>query len=466
VSGAGSQIRDTIEKHGLLSPGDAVVLGLSGGPDSLCLLDVLCGISEQEDLDICAVHLNHLFRPGAAEEDMRFCEQECDRRGVPIRTFTVDCARMAREEGITPEEAGRKARYEAFARVAREWKEAGKKQVKIAVAQNRNDQAETVLFRIMRGTGVDGLAGIEYSRTDEYGNQVIRPLLDTDREEILAYCRGKGLAPRTDATNMEPVYSRNRIRLELLPYMKENFNGNIVGALARLAENAAEDKAYLVQETERAFAGARLDGAGVTLAREKLLQLPPALLHRVIVKAFSDAGLQQDIGRVHLEQADSLISGDRASGSVDFPHGYTLCVSYDRVSCGGPRPAAAQPEAKPELMARVVTLEEYRTLDLEKNTFAAFDADMLTAGGVRLRTRRQGDRLALPSGHKSLRRLMVDLKVPRQLRDEVLVAAMGSEVLWIPPQQAMKGQRPRYSSDYKVTDGTKRVMILEMEYEV
>ena len=221
------RILNTVKERDLFKDGDHLVLGLSGGPDSLSLYNALLELMEDNirtrgrfgfSFTLHPVHVNHKFRPGAAEEDQAFCEKltktwnEKLADAYPVRSFVVDCNAMAKELGMTSEEAGRKARYDAFRTVGKEVMdsfgcEAGK--VKILVAQNADDQAETILFRILRGTGPDGLGGIAYKRDDESGFEVVRPILDITRDEIEKYCSEKGLEPRRDHTNEEALYARN-----------------------------------------------------------------------------------------------------------------------------------------------------------------------------------------------------------------------------------------------------------------
>jgi tRNA(Ile)-lysidine synthase len=212
-------ILKTIKEHSLFSPGDHIVMGLSGGPDSLCLFDVLFEEKDELGIELTAVHINHKFRPGAAEEDQRFVEEFCESRGVTCNSFEVDCEKLAAELDMTSEEAGRKARYDSFNLVARavEVMGAPHDRIKIVVAHNRNDQAETVLFRIIRGTGTDGLSGMEYSYMGGGGYEIIRPLLDTQRSDILKYCNARKLEPRMDHTNEQAIYGRNKIRLKVIP---------------------------------------------------------------------------------------------------------------------------------------------------------------------------------------------------------------------------------------------------------
>ena len=357
-------VKALIQNEELLHEGMHVIIGLSGGPDSVCLFDLLCRLADDMRLQLYPVHVNHQFRPGAAEADQAFTEALCMERGWPCRSFVYDCARIAEEENLTSEEAGRKARYEAFGIVAAELLRRGiaAQNVAIAIAQNANDQAETILFRILRGTGTDGLAGIakkryetvryddaevseeargqnrqrtdqlcgqaavkvseeargqNRQRTDQLCGQaavevsekargaytqeqaqhstnegketgmreelcpcddarraaepvktaiariaVVRPLLETQRAEIEQYLSERGMTACIDQTNAEPIYTRNQIRLELLPYLATHYNENIITALNRLGRIAQSDKAYLQETAARAFEEARARAAG------------------------------------------------------------------------------------------------------------------------------------------------------------------------------------------------------------
>ena len=357
-------VKALIQNEELLHEGMHVIIGLSGGPDSVCLFDLLCRLADDMRLQLYPVHVNHQFRPGAAEADQAFTEALCMERGWPCRSFVYDCARIAEEENLTSEEAGRKARYEAFGIVAAERLRRGiaAQDVAIAIAQNANDQAETILFRILRGTGTDGLAGIakkryetvryddtevseeargqnrqrtdqlcgqaaaevseeargqNRQRTDQLCGQaavevsekargaytqeqaqhsanegketgmreelcpcddarraaepvktaiariaVVRPLLETQRAEIEQYLSERGMTACIDQTNAEPIYTRNQIRLELLPYLATRYNENIITALNRLGRIAQSDKAYLQETAARAFEEARARAAG------------------------------------------------------------------------------------------------------------------------------------------------------------------------------------------------------------
>lgn len=376
------KILDTIKKHNLLQNGTHIVLGLSGGPDSVCLFDVLCEIAWEMNLTIHPVHVNHKFRPGAAEEDQEYVEALCRQRGLACRSFVVDCNRLAQEEGLTSEEAGRKARYEAFMNTAVEIAEstadfefpgsaaerATQEKIVIAVAQNANDQAETILFRMLRGTGTDGLAGIAYKRY-EGDIPVIRPLLDVTRDEIEKYCKARNLSPRIDHTNKEAIYARNKIRLELLPYLAENFNANIIETIDRLGRNAACDKEFLNEEAECALAAALVHGTsakrddsairqddsaheengrrgadgkhkfeGVATDEveteifvSKIKSLHRAVRMRVYNKVLTGIGMTENITEAQLSAVEKVLFSESPSAVCDLADGYRAAKVYDRL---------------------------------------------------------------------------------------------------------------------------------------
>ena len=327
-----TRILNTVKERELFKDGDHLVLGLSGGPDSLSLYNALLELMEDNlktdgrfglRFTLHPVHVNHKFRPGAAEEDQAFCEkltEEVSKRrpeAYPVRTFVVDCNALAEELKMTSEEAGRKARYDAFRTVGSEVMErfgCGSEKVKILVAQNADDQAETILFRILRGTGPDGLGGIAYLREDESGFRVVRPLLDIKREEIEKYCSYKGLEPRRDHTNEEAVYARNKIRLELLPLLKEEYNPNIVDTLGRLGRLASEDKGYIYEMASDAYEKVRSGEHSLDI--RKLKELAPSVKKRVYLLALSDIGMRENVTEKHLNAVDAVANSQNHKAAV------------------------------------------------------------------------------------------------------------------------------------------------------
>lgn len=441
----------------------------------MCLFFALHALARELRLrGITCVHLNHMLRSEDADTDQRYCEALCRRLGVDCRVVKFDCTAEAAAQGITCEEAGRKRRYEAFDNAA----VAIGGTVKIAVAHNADDQAETLLFRLLRGTGVDGLAAMQYERKSKAGFSVIRPLLDTTREEVEAFCAQNGLEPRTDKSNLDSVYTRNKIRLELLPYLEERFNPNIKEALVRLAAAASEDREFMREQTAAAYEAAlRVRECGrVELARTELQCRHPALRKRMILMALTECGLAQNVDRVHLLAADRLAMQGAAGKAAEFPEGFRLLVTADSVAIVAPDYRRETGNAR--LRITEMTRAEYETYRAScgarqgNGSFvsAAFDAAKLAALGAPpvLRTRRAGDRIAIAKadgsiGRKKLQDVFTDLKLPAEMRDAVLLAACGSEILCIAPiEMSGRNLRARYSADYAISDDGDRIVLLEI----
>ena len=509
------KILKTIREHNLITEGMHIVLGLSGGPDSVCLFSVLTELAGEMNLTLHPVHINHRFRPGAAEEDQAYVEELCRSNGLSCRSFVYDCPAMAREQKLTPEEAGRKARYEAFFKVAGEIHASGvpASKIAVAVAQNANDQCETILFRILRGTGTDGLSGIAYKRKGQGGFHVIRPLLDITRDEIEKYCADRNLNPRIDHTNSETVYTRNRIRLELIPYLADNFNSNIVETVNRLGRIAAEDRDYIYGQAAAIFdkirlpqqpdkreaaggqpagtqpAGAEPAGAEpaetevVSVFTAPLENLHPAIRFRVYNIALGKAGMADDVTRAHLEAVEKVRISRSPSASCSLAGGFEVYKAYDRLVFrrGGSEKTASEDSWKLTVMNRqeyCKFMEESQRSQEHQGTegsqhtshlYGAFSGKALGPGAKpELRTRRDGDVIAIKGGTKKLSDFFTDCKVPRMYRDEMLLLAVGNRILWVLPSEhfpdGINRQKGRFSAEFRadpVSDET--IIVLEQK---
>ncbi|HHX92372.1 MAG TPA: tRNA lysidine(34) synthetase TilS [Clostridiales bacterium] len=431
-------VQNTISEHGLIAPGDSVVLGLSGGADSLCLLHILCDLQDELGFSLSSVHVNHRMRGRQAEEDVSWLVDHCAGLGIPLEVVECDVPAKAAEEKISEEEAGRQARHGALFAQAENLKAAGAKNVRVALAHNRDDQAETVLLRILRGTGIRGLAAMEYRRSDG----LIRPLLDTPRTLIEAFCRERELRPRWDSTNASRDYTRNRLRLDLIPLLEEQYNPNIAEGLVRLAQHAREDESALQDIASGIAAKAVVwrmqDGERVSLALPaKTLRLAgPAAGKRAIRLLFSRIGLVQDIASTHLSALWSALAHERTGTLIEFPDGYRAEFSYGdvlfhppagEVSPGGQTGWTLRRERMPSGQA-----PDPRSLPPRQ---ALLDAAKVEAAGGELtvRTRRPKDRIHPLGGpgSKKLQDHFVDAKVPREVRDRIPLVCIGDEVLWI-----------------------------------
>lgn len=324
-----NKVKNCIEENELLGKDDKVVLGLSGGPDSVCLYDILIKLG----YDVYPVHINHKLRPGDAELDQDFCIKLCDPESRhPLQVFTYDCNKIAEDYGITSEEAGRKVRYEAYDHVANILaKEYPREKVKIATAHNANDQAETVLFRIMRGTGIDGLSGMPLERKSDEGFSIVRPILGIDRKEIEKYCDRNGLNPCIDKTNLEPVYTRNKIRLELLPLIEKKFNDNIFETLTRLADNARLDSDFLWKESKKSYLDCHLESDEESLDIKKLQLLHPAIRYRVYNLALKEIGMTKDMSKVYLDSVDQIVFSSNGKAWTPIRKEYKVIREHNQL---------------------------------------------------------------------------------------------------------------------------------------
>jgi len=438
-----------IQKHTMLHPQDGVIVGFSGGADSVALLHVLFRLRALYDLRLTAVHVHHGLRGISADEDLAFCRAFCERLGIPLRAVFVQADEFAQAQHITVEEAGRVLRYQAFERIQRE-----ANAQKIAVAHHQNDQAETILMRIVRGTGAAGLRGIPFVR-----GGVIRPMLDLSRAEIEQYCADEGLRWRTDESNWDNRYTRNKIRNRILPMLEREMNPAAVTALAKMALLAEEDNALLDSLAEEAYADCRRDGG---LDINGLLALPIAVKRRVVRLAAGDAGGLRDVHFRHIDDILALTTGQTGK-SVCLPRGLCVCRTYDLLRF-------IQSEAEAEAFSyalsmgeavyvpqlnQTVSLSEKETLrkNVRKLCTKRIDCDRIKQG-LQIRTRLPGDVIALPGGTKKLKKYWIDAKVPRAAREGAVLLADGNEIVWI--------AGGALSAAYAAVAGTKRQAFIEL----
>ena len=240
------KVLETIKKYNMIENGEKVVLAVSGGPDSICMLDILNDIKNDETIDInfeiVVAHVNHMIRK-EAEEDEKYVKKYCEEKQIEFYSKSIDVQKMANNNKIGVEEAGRKARYDFFDEILERTNAQ-----KIAIAHNKNDKVETVLMHILRGSGINGLKGIEAER-----GKYIRPLIECERNEIEEYCSKKNLQPRIDKTNFENEYTRNKVRNLLIPYIQKEFNPNLIQTIDRLSNLVAEEENYMDKQVANVY---------------------------------------------------------------------------------------------------------------------------------------------------------------------------------------------------------------------
>ena len=318
------RVSKTIDRFGMVRPGDRVLIGLSGGPDSVALTHVLHTLREQSAIDMTleVAHIHHGLRD-AADTDEGFCRELAERIGVPFFSERVDVASLARRSKRSVEEQGRISRYELLSELA-----ARRQCDRIALGHTRDDQAETVLMRLARGSGSRGLA----SMYPVVGPR-IRPLMEIRRREILDYLDARGLAYRHDASNLDRRHTRNRVRLDVIPMLSRELNPRVVETLARSAEILRDEEDFLEAEARRAFASlAGYDDGDVQLSVATILELHPALRRRVVRLAVERVkGDRRNIGHRHVDEVLALLGPGKSGRETHLP-GVVVARSFGEIS--------------------------------------------------------------------------------------------------------------------------------------
>lgn len=451
------QVRTTIDRFQMFRPGDVVVVGVSGGPDSVALLDLLYRLREELKLSLHVAHFNHRLRVEAAAEE-EFVRQLASTYGLPVTVEAADVAAYAKERHLSVEVAARELRYSFFARVL---SQVGG--TKVALGHQANDQAETVLLNLLRGTGLAGLKGIPPVR-----GPFVRPLLEVPREAIEGYCTFRGLRPCRDASNVLLIYQRNKIRHELLPLLQRGFNPEIVGALCRLAEVVREEEEFLAGEARRIYDRLReVEAAGISLARDSLAALPRAMARRVVRLAYREvAGSAYNLDFHHTEEVLALT--ERPTGKeVRLPRGVRAVRVYGKLLLRqGEIPAVPDfcyalnipgMVVIPELGLAIKAAEVVPEGDpaARPPSEALLDLDRVRPP-LFVRRRRPGD-IFHPLGYPApvrLKNFFINQKVPRYLRDRIPVVVDTAGIIWLAGL--------RIADPVKVTPATRRCLYLQL----
>lgn len=498
------KVRRFIEKYELLpARGGHVIVGVSGGADSTALLRILCRLRETFDLEIHGVHVEHGIRGKESREDAAFTEELCRKWSVPLTICPVDAPAFARERSESLEEAARELRYHAFREAKRNWRA----DARIAVAHHMDDNAETMLFQMIRGTGWRGISGLAPRKDD-----IIRPLLCLERSEIETYLREAGQEWRTDRTNGDDSIPRNRIRHEILPTLRE-INPAAVRHMAFSALTLQELGQRMDGETGE-FLKTVLRTPGISgdpldrnerelcdrsdvppLSRDRLRQTEDSFLRREGIRqwlcAYMDKG-GHDLGEDHIRMAERLavLPGNR---EYALPHGYRLFTTahflfLEKTEETERRNAETAQDSFPEEQTRAESPEQKAVripsmaegesvsvvMDRVRLTFTRvsrqeapsdFPSDVYTKyldydmikNNLVIRTRRPGDFILTGNGRQKLRRYMIDQKIPKECRDRVLLLAGDSRIYWIVGY--------RISEDAKVNERTKQVLMIRWRKE-
>ncbi len=453
------KVKRTIKSYQMFSRGDRVVVGVSGGPDSVCLVSVLRALAPEYELQLHIAHLDHMFRGAGSAADARFVEELAARLGIPATIEAFDVPAFCRERGLASQEGARLVRYRFLNRVAGSVGAA-----KISMGHTANDQAETVLMRLLRGAGMTALGAIAPVRKN-----IIRPLLDVTRTEVLAFLREGGLYFKIDPSNEKPIYTRNRIRLSIIPALEE-INPRAVEALAAGATLLRDEAAAMEELLVPVVSGILRRGErSILIDRGRFLALLPALRRHVVRTAI--ASMDPDASSLSLPGTDEAIAfmeGAQTGRAMELPGCLVLERSYDDFTL------SHRPDRRPfcvpltvpgttvmpvfSLRVETAVIDGRSSLPAGGNYLwqAEFDYDKI-ALPLTLRSRREGDRFC-PAGmggrSKKLQDYLVDEKIPRRRRDAVLLLCSGDDILWVVGH--------RMDERFLPGPGTKRVLVIRV----
>lgn len=468
------EIREHIENMKFFNNGDQIILALSGGPDSACLFYILNQIKSELDLSISCVHVNHGLRGKASDADEDFVRSMCKQNNCNLRVVSADINALAKEWKLSTEEAGRKVRYQAFYQEAEKVFKATGVAPKILIAHNMDDQAETILYRIIRGTGVTGLKAMQKSELTPKGFKIIRPLLDVTKRDILEALQSEKLPYCEDKTNELPIYARNKIRLDIIPAI-ESINPAFKDAIVRLGEIASEQEDFLDREAKECLRRLKyehkinLNQSISILPVNELRGYHLAIQKRVLSHIIKSMGLFENISSKHMEALVELLKSDNPSMEIDLPFGFKACRMYEEIVILSEEFLVANNmftmkistvDKLPENMrerehikckdndkaAQVTyrstcqstfnsTYHQFENSDMHFDIFiskAVFEQKYGNSKQPVLRYRNPGDYMILKGGvKKKVKNIFVDDKIPRILRNRVPLLAVGSEIIWM-----------------------------------
>lgn len=429
------RVKKDLVRFGLIREGERVLLGLSGGMDSMCLLDILCRLKEEIPFSLEAAHLNHMIRGKSAEEDAHFSKKECEKRGVLCHIAVRDIPTLSKERGEGLEECGRYERYQFFRSLGAD---------KIAVAHHLDDQAETVLMHLLRGSGADGLSGMDRKRGD-----IIRPLLGIRRKELEEYARLQKISWREDESNQSMDYFRNRVRRQVMPLLEELQPGAAEKIVA-CSDKIRLDNEFLWECAQSADLFRESDECSASV--KELCQMEMAVRRRVIKNMLS---LAPFVGSSALEECEKLLWSDTGK-KVTLSGGFVLERSYDRL-------VVHREEEYPTFSFTAHVGEEVLLPDGRVLWVGETDEDGLSLDGEKIpyeftvRSRKSGDKF-IPSGMKGSKKVkdfFIDCKIPRKEREKAVILEGDDGIFCVAPY--------RVSENVKCTKETKKILKIKIK---
>ena len=454
-----NEVEKYLEKYHMISQNDTIVAGVSGGADSICLLLLLHEYQKKKPFQLAAVHINHKIRDNA-EEDAKYVKDMCDNLNIPFYLFEEDISVLAKEKGISTEEAGREVRYRAFNHVVKQLGGNGK----IAVAHNQNDQAETVLFHLFRGTGLTGMSGILPVR-----DNIIRPLLGTDRVTIEEYLKKQNISWCIDSTNSEDTYTRNKIRNHILPYAEKEIVKNATAHIAATAEEMTQIREYFDIQVEQLIKEMVVFSENEADIMVSSFQTIPDILQRqVLLRCMEQlTNGRKDIGSPHILAIQELFKKTGCK-EIHLPYQLEARKQYEKVIIRKKEKKEKEyfkqaVEIPGEILLPSGKKAVFSLLQAEKDKIIPqktytkwFDYDKILHCLV-LRNRISGDYFTVNQNmeRKKAKDYFMEEKIPREKRDDILLLTDDNHILW--------ALGLRISEYYKVTKETKQILQVIVE---
>ena len=427
------KVKNYVEKWQMLKTEDCVIVGVSGGADSICLLWILSKLQKEMGFRMIAVHVNHGIRGEEADADQAYVEQICKELGVPCESYFAEVELIAKNRKQSTEEAGREIRREFFEKTMQKYNG-----TKIALAHHQNDSAETFLINMARGTGLKGLGGIA-----PVNGAVIRPLLCLKREEIEAFLEEEGVSYRVDCTNASDVYTRNRIRNHVLPYLQEEINPKVIEHMNETMEQIRLVQEFLGEQVSVYWQkGVNVTERGCLILEDVYQQIPEAVQPLLLKKVLTEvSGKEKDLESVHVKQLQELFE-KQVGRKLDLPYQMEGKRTYEGISI-----CLKESQGKEQVTEAFFDVRESEATfqigekwihcqvtedNVEKSRTKRFNCDIIK-DSICIRTRKQGDYITIhPDGRtQKLKSFFINEKIPQEKRDEILLVAEGSHILWI-----------------------------------
>jgi tRNA(Ile)-lysidine synthase len=457
-----NKVIPVITKHAMLIKGDTILIGLSGGPDSVCLLHVLTILREKYELSLHALYIDHGLRPGETDREIEFCNRICEKHNTPFMMKSIEVKSYAKTEKLNMQEAARQLRYRTYEETSYKTNAH-----KIALGHTADDQAETVLMRLFRGSGPTGLAGIPPVRKN-----IIRPLIEVERKEIESFLDSEGIDFMIDSSNTKKDYVRNRIRLTLIPMLRE-FNPDITGTLSKTAALFRDEERYfeiIVTKTLMKLISRKTE-TRIELFLTPFEIMDKVVMRRVLRRAIDSTRGLRGISFIHIEAITDLIKTGNPGDRLYLPGGIRVIKGYATLILTSDAPATLNTytltipgetilkEAGVLIKASEADMQEPEVTGHMQGSWTSlgiFDADAVSLP-LTARPRKHGD-FFYPLGfgkRKKLQDFFVDQKVPRDERNKIPLILSGDDIIWVVGYRA--------DDRFKVTEKTKRVVKLEVK---